>query len=154
MWEPAIRLAEVVLRVSIVYLVLLGLVRLAGKRELGQLGPMDLLAMLLLSETVSPALTAEDTSVSASLTASATLLALTAIVGRATYHSRTLERWIDGVPIVLVRDGRVIPDAMKSERISHAELEAALRHNGLDRLDEVALAVAEPDGQITVVKRS
>jgi uncharacterized membrane protein YcaP (DUF421 family) len=154
MWSYSTALPEVALRVAIVYLALLVMIRVAGKRELGQLGPMDLLAMLLLSETVSPALTAQDPSLPASLTASATLLALTAIVGRLTYHSKRLERWIDGAPVVLVRDAKVLEDAMRSERISEAELEEALRRNGLEGLGEVRLAVAEQGGNITVVKRT
>jgi uncharacterized membrane protein YcaP (DUF421 family) len=144
----------VVLRVAIVYFALLVLVRLGGKREIGQLGPLELLAMLILSETVSPALTAEDTSLTASLTASATLLLLTGIVGRLKYRSRRIERWLDGGPVVLVRDGKLIAAGMRKERITQAELDEALRRNGLEKVDEVALAVAEQDGEINVVKRA
>ncbi len=151
MWSNSTPLAEVVLRVVVIYAALLCFVRLAGRRELGELGPLDLLAMLLLSETVSPALTAQDTSLPASLVAAATLLFLTAVVGRATFLSERLEKVIDGSPVVLARNGKLLDEALRRERISREEFHAALRRNGVARLEDVRLAVAEPQGEITIV---
>jgi uncharacterized membrane protein YcaP (DUF421 family) len=152
-WNYSTPIGEVVVRVAVVYLALLLMIRLAGKRELGELGPMDLLAMLLLSETVSPALTGGDASLTVSLTAAATLLGLTVAVGRITFHSRRMERWIDGPPVVLARDGKVFDAALRRERITDAGLREAMRKNGVDDLAEVALAVAEQDGKISIVRR-
>jgi len=153
MLENQTPLIEVVVRVVIVYSALIVFVRFAGKREVGQLGPLDFLAMLLLSETVSPALTAQDTSLPASLTAAGTLLLLTAIVGRLTYRSRTIERLIDGRPRKLITDGVVDERACQEERITAQELEIALRREGVERPTDVKVSYVEPTGKITVVRR-
>ena len=151
MLEPTTPLLEIVLRVTVLYLALVGMVRVAGKREIGQLAPLDLLAMLILSETISPALTAQDDSLPAALTAAATLLLLTAGMGRLAYHSRRVERFIEGRPVDLVRDGRLVEEAARSERVTRQELESALRRGGVDTLADVERAVVEPNGEITVV---
>ena len=109
--------------------------------------------MLLLSETVSPALTAQDTSLPASLTAAGTLLVLTAIVGRLTYRSRAIERLIDGRPRKLITDGVVDERACQEERITAQELEIALRREGVERPTDVKVSYVEPTGKITVVRR-
>ena len=153
MWQGQTPLLEIAARVTLIYLALLLLVRLGGKREVGQLGPLELLAMLILSETVSPALTAQDTSLTAALAAATTLLLLTGVVGRLTYHSPTLQRWIDGEPVVLVEDARLVEEAARSERIAEPELQAALRSHGLESLAHVRQAVVEPSGEISVVPR-
>jgi uncharacterized membrane protein YcaP (DUF421 family) len=144
-------LLDVVARVVLIYLTLLVFVRVAGKREVGQLGPMELLSMLLLSETVSPALTAQDTSLPASLTASATLLILTGIVGRITYHFRPMEKVIEGTPTILIKDGVVNDRARREERISDQELEVALREQGISSPEDVKVAFVEPTGKITAI---
>jgi uncharacterized membrane protein YcaP (DUF421 family) len=147
-------LPEIALRVAAIYLGLVVMIRVAGKREIGQLTPLDLLAMLVLSETVSPALTAEDPSLSAALVASGTLIALTAAVGRLAYRSRRVERWFEGEPVVLARDGEIDAAALARERISRGELEAALRKHGVRGPAETELVTLEADGSISVVPRA
>jgi uncharacterized membrane protein YcaP (DUF421 family) len=154
MLESSTPLLEVVVRVGVLYVALVLLVRIAGKREIGQLAPLDLLAMLLLSETVSPALTAQDDSIPVALTAAATLLALTAGMGRLAYHSRRIERWIEGRPAELVREGSLIDETARRERVTSQELESAMRRSGVDTLAEVRRAVVEPNGEITVIPGS
>jgi uncharacterized membrane protein YcaP (DUF421 family) len=144
-------LPEIALRVALIYAALVVMIRIAGKREVGQLTPLDLLAMLLLSETVSPALTGQDGSLPAALVAAATLIALTMTIGRITYRSPRAERWFDGAPVVLARDGDVDPDALERERISRSELEAALRKKGVRSAADTELVTLEADGSISVV---
>ena len=148
---PTQPLLEIVVRVCVIYAALLVMVRVAGKREVGQLSALDLLAMLVLSETVSPALTAQDTSLTAALVAAGTLLAATALTSRLTFHSRRAERWIEGAPAVLVKDGRIVEKTARRERVTRQELETALRNHGVEDLAEVRRAVVEPSGEITVV---
>jgi uncharacterized membrane protein YcaP (DUF421 family) len=152
MFEPEIRLFEVVARVLLVYGGLYVLVRLAGKKEIGELGPMDLLAMLLLSETVSPALTKQDTSVLAGWTAAATLLAATFMVDWLTHRSRSVERWIEGRPLVLIEHGVVRRKLLARLRISDQELAAALREQGVESVNGVKRATLETNGHISVLK--
>lgn len=154
MWLPHTDPLAIVIRVATLYLGLLCMIRLAGKREVGQLTPIDLLGMLLLSETVSPALTASDPSVGGALLAAAALLAISVGVSRIAYHWPRSERWIEGSPTALVEAGSLIPEAARAERITRAELEAALRRHGLARLDQVHEACVETNGEITIVPRS
>jgi uncharacterized membrane protein YcaP (DUF421 family) len=147
-------LSEIVLRVVLIYVALIVMIRVAGKREVGQLTPLDLLAMLILSETVSPALTNEDGSLPAALVAAGTLIALTATIGRLTYRWPRAERWFEGEPVVLARDGDVDEDALARERISRSELAAALRKNGVRSPTETELVMLEADGSISVVARA
>lgn len=149
--EPNTPLVEIVLRVGVLYVALVLLVRLAGRREIGQLAPLDLLAMLILSETVSPALTAQDDSLPAALTAAGTLLALTAGMGRLAYHSRRVERWLEGRPVELVKEGHLLEEAARSERVTRQELDSALRRRGVETLADVRRAMVEPNGEITVI---
>ena len=151
MFESHTSLLEIVARVLLVYFALLLMVRLSGKREIGELGPMDLLAMLLLSETVSPALTRQDTSISAGLTAAATLLTATFVVDWVTHRSGAVERWIEGRPLVVIEHGRVRHALLKRLRISDEELATALREQGLEAPADVLKAVVETTGRITVI---
>jgi uncharacterized membrane protein YcaP (DUF421 family) len=109
--------------------------------------------MLLLSETVSPALTGDDDSLPAAFVAAATLIVLTAAIGRITFRSPRVERWFDGEPVVLARDGDVDTDACARERISRSELDAALRKKGVRSTAGAELVVLEADGSISVVPR-
>lgn len=144
---------EIVVRVALIYVFLLVLLRVAGKREIGQLGPMELLTILLISETVSPALTAEDTSVSAAMVAAGTLVALTALIAVATYASRTLERFVEGKPRVVIENGELKRDVMRGERMTDADVEAALRKQGLRSLRQVETATVETTGEVSFIKR-
>ncbi len=154
MTASAFDLLEVVGRVVLVYVFLLIMVRVAGKREIGELSPLDFLAMLLLSETVSPALTAGDTSLPAAFAAAGTLVGLTTLVGWLSYRFRSFERLVDGTPRVVIDDGRIDEAVCRSERISPQELASALRKEGVGRLDAVQCATLEPNGRITVIRKS
>jgi uncharacterized membrane protein YcaP (DUF421 family) len=144
---------EIVLRVTIVYVALIVLMRvIAGKREIGQLTPLDLLGMLLLSETVSPVFTRQDESLLGGLTAATTLIVLAAFVGRLVHRSRRAERWIDGEPIPLIREGYVDHEALDRNRITMQELSSALRKQGIEDARGVRLSMLEPDGTISAVK--
>lgn len=153
MLGPTTPALEIVARVVCVYVGLLILVRISGKREVGELGPIDLLAMLILSETVSPSLTAQDTTLAGGLIAAATLLALGALVARLNWWSPRFERLVEGEPVVLIEDGRVHEEAERAERITAAELAQALRRSGVEDLKDVKRAVVETNGQITIIAR-
>lgn len=140
---------ELIGRVTVIYVSLLFLLRLSGKRQLGQLTPMDLLTMLLVSETVSPALTAGDDSVTGGLIAAAALVALSVGIAAASYSSRRFERVVEGSPVILIRDGVIDRRVMAAERITDAELAIALRREGIEHSSEVRLAVVEPSGEIS-----
>lgn len=143
---------EIIARVTLVYAACMVLLRVAGRREMSQLSPMDLLAMLLLSETVSPALTAGDDTVTGGVIAAGTLIGLCVITGWISYRHRGLERAMQGVAAVLIQDGAVRPAILRRYRISADDLQTALHQNGVLSVQEIARAFVEPDGQITMIK--
>ena len=153
MFTPQTNLLEIVVRVVLVYVALTVLLRLGGKKELGDLTPMNLLAMLLLSETVSPAITRQDPSIVAGLVAAATLLGLTVIVDRLTFRFRAVERLLEGQAAVLIEDGKVVEEVRRRERITEEQLKTALRDGGVPGPEEVERAFVEPTGRISVVAR-
>jgi uncharacterized membrane protein YcaP (DUF421 family) len=143
---------SIALRVSVVYLGLLVLLRIGGRRELAQLTPADMLQLLLLSEVVSPSLTGGNESVWAGLLAAALLIALTFMIGWLTFRSRRFEALVEGRPLLLVRDGKVDEQQLRGLRISDQQLRTFLHEHGLTRVEQIAVAYVEPSGRVTVVK--
>lgn len=148
------KLLEIIARVAIIYVACMVLLRISGRREMSELGPMDLLTMVLLSETVSPALTGGDESLSGALVAAAVLMALTVATSWLVRRSRLAGRVIEGEAVVLIDDGRVRSDVLRKFRITDEDLRAALHMQGLMHVGDVARAFVESDGKITVIKRS
>jgi len=152
-WLPTEPWWEAVLRAGSVYVSLMVLMRFAGKRTLSQLTPFDLLVMLLLSEAVSPSIGGDDDSIGAGMLRAATLIGLNLVFAYATARSRTVERFVQGAPVVLGRDGKLFEEVLRSEHIGRDDIEKALREAQC-ALPDLELAVLEADGQITVCKRS
>ncbi len=144
---------EKVLRAVVVYLFLVVGLRLAGKRELAQLNPFDLVVLLTISNTVQNAIIGDDNSVTGGILGAATLLVVNFVVVRFVYGHERLDRLIEGSPDLLVENGRVNGERLKSEMITLGELETAARKQGFASLDEVDRAVLEPGGGITFVAR-
>lgn len=142
---------ELVLRGTLVYLGLLWMLRLSGKRTVGQFTPFDLLVIMLVSEAASNALNGGDQSVAGGLLVCATLIALNAVVGMLTARYRWIERVVEGEPVLLARDGKVFPTTLRRHRISEADMQKALREADC-RLDEVRCAFLEANGSISIQK--
>jgi uncharacterized membrane protein YcaP (DUF421 family) len=140
---------EKIIRPIIVYFFLIIGVRLAGKRQLAQLNPFDLVVLLMLSNTVQNAIIGEDNTITGGLIGAATLLIVNYVVVWYLYGHQGLEHLIEGDPDVLVVDGKVRPERLKHELITLAELEAAARRQGFTSLADVQRAVLEPGGTIT-----
>lgn len=141
---------EFVLRAVVVYVMVLTMVRVSGKRAMGQLTPFDMLLIVLLGNAVQNALLGQDTSLGGGLLLAATLIALNFAVGLLTSRSERLERLIEGEPIVLARDGHVFRDVLRRELVSRADFEAAMRQQGCPGIDDVRLALLETNGHITI----
>jgi len=144
-------IGEVVLRTLAVYVALLLLLRLAGKRELGQMTTFDLVVVLIISNAVQNAMVGANVSLTAGIAAAATLLVANAAVDRAGLRSAWLRDRIRGVPALLIHDGAVIPENLRRERIDEDELMQALREHGVDDIRSVKTAVLEVDGTISVI---
>jgi uncharacterized membrane protein YcaP (DUF421 family) len=144
-------LAVIVGRSLAVYLALLVGLRLAGKRELGQMTTFDLVVILVLSNAVQNAMLGPDTSLTGGLVAAATLLAVNTAVGRLGLRASWLSRYLTGTPTLLVHDGHLLEDQCRNERVSPDEVLQALREHGVESIEAVKVAVLEVDGTISVV---
>lgn len=145
-------IGSIVLRAAVIYGALLVLLRLAGRRELAQLTPADVLLLLLLSESVSPSLTAGHDSVWTGLLSAGMLIALTWLIGWLTFRSKRFEALVEGNPLVLVRHGKIDVDQLRSLRITDQQMRTFLHEHGLLRMDQVGVAYVEPSGRVTIVK--
>jgi len=122
---------ELVIRGIVVYVVLLVLLRITGKRQVGQLAPFDLVLLLVLSNAVQNSMNGGDNSLIGGLILAATLVLLNYLVGVVSYRSKRIEEFIDGKPEVLVHNGQLYEDVMRRAQLTHHELHAALRRAGV-----------------------
>ena len=153
MWQLSVRWWELVLRALIVYLFLIVLLRISGKRQIGQLAPFDLVLLLVLSNSVQNAINGGDNSVTGGLISAGILVALNWTVGLATYKSKRLEALVEGRPEVLIHNGELFKDVMEREQLTLHELNAALRSAGCASMMEVHYAILENNGSISVTPR-
>lgn len=144
---------EFILRAVVVYVVVLGMVRLGGKRALGQITPFDVLLIVLLGNAVQNPLLGADTSLGGGLLLAATLILLNYGVGWLTTRNRRMERLIEGEPTVIARDGRLFEAVLRRELISRADFDAALRQQGGLQIEDVQIALLETTGHITIIAR-
>ena len=141
---------EKLLRPVIVYLVLVLLLRLFGKRELAQLNPFDLVVLLSLSNTVQNAIIGDDNSVTGGLIGAFSLLAINWLVVRVLFRSRKLTKVIEGRATVLVSNGQIDQRALQRESLSREELLAVIHRQGFEDFDQVRRCELEPNGTFYV----
>ena len=153
MWRLAIPLWQIVLRSAVIYAVLLLGLRLFGKREVGQFTLFDLVLVLLVANAVQPAITGPDSSLLGGLVIVVTLFGLNTIVALLRGRSTFLRRLTEGEATVIARDGHWLEAALRKEGLEHEECMMALREHGFAAVDDVALAMLETDGTISVVPR-
>jgi len=150
---PDVSIVEKILRTIIVYAFLVIGLRLAGKRELAQLNPFDLVVLLVLSNAVQNAIIGNDNSVVGGIVGAVTLLVLNYVVVRFLYDHRKLDEIIEGDEELLIENGQVKMDRLRSELIRLPQLETAARKQGFDSLDEVDKAVLEPGGTLVFLRK-
>src|ERR1700731_3097881 len=151
MFVITLPILEKILRPVIVYFFLVIMLRLAGKRELGQLNPFDLVVLLTLSNTVQNAIIGDDNSVSGGILGATSLLAVNYLTVRFLYDHRKLDQLVEGSSDVLIEDGKVRTQHLKKELITMEQLSAAARKQGFGSLSEVQQCVLEPGGTLTFV---
>ena len=150
MFHLPVPILEKLLRPVIVYLVLVVLLRLFGKRELAQLNPFDLVVLLSLSNTVQNAIIGDDNSVSGGVIGAISLLAINWLVVRTLYNSPRLTRMFEGTSTQLVSNGQIDKVALKRESLTKEELMEVIHRQGFERLDQVGRCVLEPNGTFYV----
>ncbi len=154
MWDVNFEsVGQIAIRTCVVYVLLLVGIRLTGKRQIGQVTPFDLVVLLLVSNAVQNAMTGPDTTIVGGLTAAVVLLAINKVVAIIRLRSSKFQRFVEGVPIVLIQNGEVQHANLKHEEITLDELNATLREHDVDSVDRVELAMLEIDGTISVISR-
>lgn len=154
MFTLSLGLGELLLRAVLVYAFVFLLLRIVGKKHVGEMAPFDLVVLLLLSESVQNALVGEEKSVTGGLIAAAALFAASQAMSYFAWSSKRAERYLEGTPRLLVRNGRVCRDVLAQEQITRSELLEALRREGCASLTKVRYAVLENDGSITIGLRA
>ncbi|MFM2132251.1 MAG: hypothetical protein RL646_1454 [Verrucomicrobiota bacterium] len=151
---PVLPWWELLLRGLIVYVFLLFLIRLTGRRQAGMMTPFDFILLLILSNTVQNAMNGGDNSLGGGLFLAATLIAINWIMLLLSRHFRLVHWMLVGRPVFLVRDGAVQERVMQRERISHHELMLAMRAVGLTNIEQAKDVILETNGTISVIQRT
>lgn len=150
---PDIPVTEKLVRTAVIYGFLLVAFRLAGKRQLGQMSPFDLIVLLVISNAVQNALIGNDNSLGGGLIGAAALLVMNGAVAWGSARFRGIERLVENTPTVLVQHGRVLADNLRRECMTLPELRAALRREGVVSVGDVRYAILEEDGHVSVIRR-
>jgi len=153
LFVPGAYLLEKIVRPILIYVFLLVGLRLAGKRELAQLNPFDLVVLLTISNTVQNAIIGHDESLIGGVVGATTLLAVNYLVARLTYSSHGFERLVEGDADVLIDHGKINEESLRRELLTRKELEVAAHRQGYSSLDNVERAVLEMGGAITFVAK-
>lgn len=143
---------EIILRCVVVYIFVLLALRAGGKRQIGQMTPIDLVLLILISNAVQNAMTGPDTSLFGGILAASVLVLTNMLITHTRLKHLLFKRWLEGTPTLLIYEGQILQDHLQKEGLDHDELIQALREHGVMDPTEVRLAVLEVDGSISVVK--
>ncbi|WCE06260.1 YetF domain-containing protein [Pseudoxanthomonas sp. JBR18] len=144
---------EFVLRAVAVYLVVLCMTRLSGKRAVGQSTPFDMLVIVLLGTAVQNSLIGSDTSLGGGLILAATLLTMNWMVGYISARYRRFDRVVQGTPAILARDGQIYWDELKKRNVSYEDFEVSKRTADCRDDVNIDIAILETSGKITILKK-
>ena len=153
MFNMAVPWWELVIRSIAVYAFLIFILRISGKRQIGQMAPFDLVLLLILSNAVQNSMSGGDNSLIGGLLIAGVLVGVNFLVGYATYRSKKIEALIEGRPQVVIHNGQLFEDVMAKCQLTHHELDAALRQAGCKSVADVRCAILENNGVISVVAK-
>jgi uncharacterized membrane protein YcaP (DUF421 family) len=145
---------EIILRTAVVYVVVLVLLRVAGKRELGQMSPVDLVVILVIANAVQNAMTGGDNSLIGGVIAATTLVAMNLAFSRVSHRIPYLEHLFESDPTPLIQDGKQIKRNLERENVEMDELMMAAREHGIDDIEGVGAAYLERDGSISIIPKA
>jgi uncharacterized membrane protein YcaP (DUF421 family) len=152
LWTMSIPWWHFILRGAVVYVAVLFLIRISGKRQVAQMGIIEFVALLLISNAVQNSMNGGDNSITGGIILAVTLLALTHLLAVFTYRSDKFEHLVQGEPTLLIRHGKFLEANLRKELLSHEELKAMLRRQGIQRISEIDHAILESDGYLSVQK--
>ena len=147
-------LFSVALRAVIVYFFVILAIRLFGKKELAQLSVVDLVFILLISNSVQNAMVGQNTSLSAGLVAAISLFAINYVLKLVLFKSKRISTIVQGNPLLLIYKGEILKAHLDQAKISEDELHAAVREHGVEKVSDVDLAILEVDGNVSVLSQN
>ena len=142
---------ELVVRAAVMYVVLFGLVRMTGKRELAEMSAFEMVLLIVLGDVVQQAITQEDASITGAILTAGTLTLLVVLTSVGTYHFPRFRRLVDGCAVVVVRDGECLQTALRVERLTREEVLAAARQHGFRDLSKIEIGILEADGRFSFI---
>jgi uncharacterized membrane protein YcaP (DUF421 family) len=156
MWEnltiTSVPFANLIVRAVVVYVFILILMRISGKREMGHMGAVEFVTVLLISNAVQNSMNAGDNSLLGGMVFAATLIGLSLVFSAIAYRSRLFSRIFEGTPTLLINKGKIIHSNMRKERLRESEIRVLLRKQGIHHYQEVSTAILESDGTLSLTK--
>lgn len=157
MWQNFITLTisplNLIVRAVVVYLFIIFLLRIAGKREIGQMGVSEFVAVLLISNAVQNSMNGGDNSLVGGMILALTLVVLGTIISTLTYRSKKIRRLVEGTPTLLVHKGKMLQANLKRERMNELELRMLLREQGFNTVENLSTVILEPNGTLSILKK-
>ena len=142
---------SIALRSAAVYVCIVLFIRIFGKKEISQLSVVDLVFILLISNSVQNAMVGDNTSLQGGLIAALTLFILNTLFRRLIFKSKSVEKFLEGSPVILIYEGEILKDHLDKVKITMEELESVVREHGVEKIAQVNLAILEIDGNISVL---
>jgi uncharacterized membrane protein YcaP (DUF421 family) len=143
---------ELIIRATVIYLFLWLVARGTGKRELSEMTAFELILLVTMGDLIQQGVTQEDTSITGAMLAVGTLAFWIVLASAVSWRFKATRPILEGVPVVVVRDGRPLEDVLKIERITVEELKEGARNQGIGDLNEVQIGVLEPDGKFSFLQ--
>jgi uncharacterized membrane protein YcaP (DUF421 family) len=144
---------DIVLRATVIFIALYLLVRLMGKRELGQMTPFELIVLVVIGDLIQQGVTQNDFSLTGAIIAISTIAFLALVMSWASYLWPWAEHLLEGEPRVVVRDGTLLGANLRRNRLTKGEIESEMRLAGIARMEDVRWAILEPRGKISFIRR-
>jgi uncharacterized membrane protein YcaP (DUF421 family) len=145
---------DIVLRAFVLYVFIVFVMRVIGRRELSSMTPFDLVLLIILGDAIQQGLTQDDYSVTGAILAVATIATLQVLTSYLSYRSKKARTVLEGDPIVLVDHGQIVQGNLKRERMTEDEVAEEMRQQQIASLDEVDWAIIEANGSISFIKKS
>lgn len=143
---------EIVLRSAAVFVFLWFLTRIIGKKELAEISAFELVLLVVIGDLVQQGVTQEDMSVTGAILATGTIALLVVLMSYVSFRWRRADRVVEGIPVVIVSDGRMVTESMRLERLTEDEVVSAAREQGIGDIADVRFGVLEPDGKFSFVR--
>jgi uncharacterized membrane protein YcaP (DUF421 family) len=145
---------DLVIRATVVFVVILIVTRAVGRRELSSMEPFDLILLVVIGDLVQQGVTQSDNSVTGAVTVISTMAVLTVLTAYLSFRFRRLRPLLEGEPIVLIADGRLLERNLRRQRMTVEELAAEARLQSIGSLSDIRYAVLESNGRISFLHRS